>query len=120
MLTTANKKAILTILQEDGENGIVRKADLSQEQITTLTGFAGEELDCNFDFTRTQKTGEQDDKGVDITEEIIEKMYCNNFIETSDAFMTDRDALSNYSGSEVDEEGNNILEALEAKTTITI
>ena len=115
-LTATQKKTIFTELLK-GENGIVAK---TEENTALLSGFAGEDLDCNFDFTRTQKTGEQDDKGVDITEEITEKMYCEQFIETVEVFMTNRDALSNYNGSEVDGEGNNILEALEAKTTITI
>tara|TARA_Y100000310_G_scaffold121659_1_gene120409 strand:+ start:5389 stop:5745 length:357 start_codon:yes stop_codon:yes gene_type:complete len=118
-MTSEQKRTILAELVK-GENGAVHKAELDIEATATLNGFVGEELDCLFEFSRTQKTGEQDAEGTDIFETITEKMYCNMLVETEGAYMTDRDRLSNYDGTEVDEDGENILNKLQAKETITI
>lgn len=109
-LTLEQQKSILTEIVK-GENGKVLKSDLTEAKVTELQGLVGEELDVRFDFTRTETT--QDEDGEDVQNEVVEDMYCNKFVETDEAFMTDRDALSNYEAGED-------LTALEAKTKITL
>lgn len=118
-LTEAQKKTIMKEIIK-GENGKVMKADLTKAKISALQAFVGEDLDCRLDFTRTTKGKIDKDGEQEKDLEISEEMECGKLIEAEDFFLVERDMLSNYDGSEKDEEGESILAAKEAKSKITI
>ena len=112
-LTAAQKTTILKeIVQGEGaKNGRVDQENCS----VSLDEFIGERLDVRTDFP-TEVDGEitQDD------------MSCRVLISGEDLdtgtpfYQVDRISLSALTGDEVDSEGNNLLEKLEAQTNVIL
>ena len=109
-LTTANKKTILTEMVQ-GKNGRVDQENCS----VSLDEFVGERLDVRTDFSVVENG-----------ETVQEDMSCRTLISGNDLstdvpyYQVDRISLAKLTGEEVDEEGNNLLEKLQAQEKVTL